>query len=122
MQPGDIVFGQLVTAEGITILEASSLCFIPPMYKIELIDFRKKLLRGKPRFTAANLCDWDLEFIERYLDIMDKVLNPYFYRLRGLEFWLFTLYDKNELSDLAKKDRAALESLLKIELKMRTQV
>ena len=37
----------------------------------------------------------------------------YFYWVRGLEFWLFTLYDKNELSDLSKKDRATLESLLK---------
>ena len=76
MQPGDIVFGQLVTAEGITILEAASLCFIPPIYKIELIDFRKELLRGAPRFTAETLCDWDLELIERYLDIMYKVLHP----------------------------------------------
>ena len=43
----------------------------------------------------------------------------YFYWVRGLEFWLFTLYDKNELSDLSKKDRATLENLLKIELTMR---
>jgi hypothetical protein len=35
------------------------------------------------------------------------------------QFWLFTLYDKNELSDISKKDRATLESLLKIELQMR---
>jgi hypothetical protein len=46
----------------------------------------------------------------------------YFYWVRGLEFWLFTLYDKNELSDLSKKDRATLEGLLKFELKMRKQV
>ena len=76
MQTGDIVFGQLVTAEGITILEASSPCFIPPIYKIDLIEFRNKLLRSEPRFTAATLCEWDLELIERYLDIMDKVLHP----------------------------------------------
>jgi hypothetical protein len=76
MQPGDIVFGQLVPAEGIAILEAASLCFIPPIYKIELVDFRKELLRGEPCFTAATLCEWDLELIERYLDIMDKVLHP----------------------------------------------
>jgi hypothetical protein len=75
MQPGDIVFGQLVTAEGITILEASSLFFIPPIYKIELIDFRKELLRGEPRCTAAALHEWDLELIERYLDIIDNVLH-----------------------------------------------
>jgi hypothetical protein len=76
MQPGDIVFGQLVTAEGITILEAASVCFIPPIYKIELIDFRKELLRGERCFTPATLCEWDLELIERYMGIMDKVLHP----------------------------------------------
>jgi len=76
MQPGDIVFGQLVTAEGITILEASSLFFIPPIYKIDLMDFRKDLLRGEPRCTPADLRDWDLELIERYLGIMDNVLHP----------------------------------------------
>ncbi len=46
----------------------------------------------------------------------------FFCWVRGLEFWLFTLYDKNELSALSKKDRATLESLLKIELKMRKWV
>jgi len=48
MQPGNIVFGQLVTAEGITMLEASSMFFIPPIYKIELIDFRKNCLAVNP--------------------------------------------------------------------------
>ena len=85
MQPGDIVFGQLVTAEGITLLEAASLCFIPPIYKIELIDFRKELLRGEPRFTAATLCEWDLELIERYLGIMDRVLDPQLPKLHNTD-------------------------------------
>jgi len=85
MQPGDIVFGQLVTAEGITILGAASLCFIPPIYKIELIDFRKELLRGEPCFTGETLCEWDLELIERYLGIMDKVLHPQFPKLHNTD-------------------------------------
>ena len=85
MQYGDIVFGQLVTAEGVTILEAASLCFIPPIYKIELIDFRKELLRGEPRLTAETLCEWDLELIERYLDIMDKVLHPQLPKLHNTD-------------------------------------
>jgi hypothetical protein len=76
MQPGDILFGQLVTAEGITLLEASSPYRIPPMHKIELIDFRKELLRGEPRCSASALQEWDLELIERYLAIMDNVLHP----------------------------------------------
>jgi hypothetical protein len=84
-KPAISVFGQLVTAEGITILEAASLCFIPPIYKIELIEFRKKLLRGKSRFTAATLCDWDLELIERYLGIMDRVLHPQLPKLHNTD-------------------------------------
>src|SRR5256884_125892 len=31
MEPGDIVFGQLVQAEGITMLECAGSCFIPPI-------------------------------------------------------------------------------------------
>ncbi len=46
----------------------------------------------------------------------------YFYWVRGLEFWLFTLFDKNELGELSKRDRATLEGLLKTELKMRKSV
>jgi hypothetical protein len=76
MQPGDIVFGQLVTAEGVTLLEASSTCLIPPIYKIELIDFRRELLHGGPHCTGEALRELDLELIERYLDIIDRVLNP----------------------------------------------
>ena len=30
----------------------------------------------RTRFTAETLCDSDLELIERYLDIIDKVLDP----------------------------------------------
>jgi len=36
--------------------------------------------------------------------------------------WTDKLYDKNELSDLSKKDRATLEGLLKFEIKMRRQI
>jgi hypothetical protein len=85
MQQGDIVFGQLVTAEGITILEACSPSCIPPIYKIELIDFRNELLRDERRFTAETLGEWDLEIIERYLDIMDKVLHPQLPKLHNTD-------------------------------------
>ena len=37
----------------------------------------------------------------------------------GPEFWLFTLYDKDELSDLTPKQRAVLKERAKGELKMR---
>ena len=43
----------------------------------------------------------------------------YYYWMGGPEFWLFTLYDKDEASDLTAKQRAALKELVKGELKMR---
>jgi hypothetical protein len=43
----------------------------------------------------------------------------YYYWTGGPEFWLFTLYDKDEMSDLIPKQRAALKERVKDELKMR---
>ncbi len=43
----------------------------------------------------------------------------YYYWTGGPEFWLFTLYDKDEMSDLTPKQRAALKERVKDELKMR---
>ena len=36
------------------------------------------------------------------------------------QFWLFTLYDKDELDDLSPKEKAVLKTLLKQELEERT--
>jgi len=43
----------------------------------------------------------------------------YYYWLGGPEFWLFTLYDKDEMTDLKPKERAQLKERLKSELKAR---
>ena len=43
----------------------------------------------------------------------------YYYWIRGPEFWLFALYDKDERSDLTADQRAAFKAVLKGELNMR---
>ena len=43
----------------------------------------------------------------------------YYFWTAGPEFWLFTLYGKDELSDLTPRQRAALKELVKGELKVR---
>lgn len=43
----------------------------------------------------------------------------YFFWEAGRQFWLFTLYDKSESSDLSAKERAALKAMLKRELEAR---
>jgi hypothetical protein len=43
----------------------------------------------------------------------------YYFWTGGPEFWLFTLYDKDEMDDLTPKQREALKERVKGELKMR---
>lgn len=42
----------------------------------------------------------------------------YYYWVRGPQFWMFTLYDKDEASDLSKDERDALSDLLREVLKL----
>jgi hypothetical protein len=43
----------------------------------------------------------------------------YYYWTGGKEFWLFTVYDKDELDDLLPKERESLRVQLKAELRRR---
>ena len=42
----------------------------------------------------------------------------YWWRV-GMQFWLYTLYDKDELADLTPQQRKALKAMLKMELESR---
>lgn len=44
----------------------------------------------------------------------------YYWWQSGQQFWLFTLYDKDEMGDLSPDERAALKTMLKRELEART--
>ena len=44
----------------------------------------------------------------------------YYWWQAGGQFWLFTLFDKNEASDLSAQERDALKTMLKRELETRT--
>jgi hypothetical protein len=43
----------------------------------------------------------------------------YFWWEAGRQFWLFTLYDKDEMSDISAQERKALKDMLKRELEAR---
>jgi hypothetical protein len=43
----------------------------------------------------------------------------YFGWAAGLQFWLFTVYDKDEQDDLSPQQRKALRTMLKAELEAR---
>ena len=43
----------------------------------------------------------------------------YYWWVAGLQIWLFTLYDKDDLSDLTPQQRKALKAMIKAELEAR---
>jgi len=43
----------------------------------------------------------------------------YYWWGSGTQFWLFTLYDKDEMSDLSSDEKKAFKSMLKAELEAR---
>ena len=45
----------------------------------------------------------------------------YYFWTGGPEFWLFTVYDKDEVADLTARQRGMLKERLKDELRMRKQ-
>ena len=46
----------------------------------------------------------------------------YYWWVTGLQFWLFTLYDKDEMADLTPQQRKALKAMIKAELEARRSV
>ena len=58
-------------------------------------------------------------FIERGKGKRGGLRVIYYYWANGPEFWLFTVYDKDEMADLTPKQRAALKERVKDELKVR---
>lgn len=45
----------------------------------------------------------------------------YYWWIQGPQFWLFTIYDKDEMDDLSPKDRKALKERVKLELAARSK-
>jgi len=45
----------------------------------------------------------------------------YYWWLNGSQFWLFTLYDKDEVIDLTAAEKKALKALLEIEVAARSK-
>ena len=43
----------------------------------------------------------------------------YYWWVTGLQFWLFTVYDKDEMADLTPPQRRALKAMIKTELRAR---
>lgn len=75
-QAGDILFGKVVTIDGVSMLEACAPFMFPPMEKSAVLKLRKKMGRSKSPLTPERLRDYRYDMLSLYHDITDRLLNP----------------------------------------------
>lgn len=73
---GDILFGKLVSINGVTMLEACAPFMFPPMEKSAILELRKKIERRNKTVTPEVLREYRYEMLAIYHDIVDRLLNP----------------------------------------------
>ncbi|GAP66043.1 hypothetical protein MBSD_n1345 [Mizugakiibacter sediminis] len=76
LQAGDLVYGQLASAQGVTLLEACGPVVIPPIDKLAVIELRQQIERGSAAAPREKLREYDCELRELYLDLTDRLLHP----------------------------------------------
>ncbi len=75
-EKSDLLFGKLVTIEGITMLEACSPFSIPPSMKLPILELRKLIKTAHPTIEKSTLKKYDFEFLDLYHFFHDSILNP----------------------------------------------
>ena len=69
--------------------------------------------------AAMTGTDFAAQWRGRYTTLRGGLRVIYYWWDGGGQFWLFTLYDKDEMDDLNPKQKAALKTMLKAELEAR---
>lgn len=85
MRAGQILYGQLVTVDGATLMEACGPFPFPRRMKLDLIDLRKDMHLESSPVTAETLDDWEVELRSMYLDAVDEAMNPPPLRLQNTD-------------------------------------
>ncbi len=77
MQPGDMLFGQVVQVEeDLTMLEACSGFVIPPRFKPSVIELRRNIGASEDFFAAELLREYDFELLRLYHDLFQDIFYP----------------------------------------------
>jgi hypothetical protein len=76
MVRGDVLFAQLASVDGLTMLEAFNGYAIPPIEKASIIELRAHITKENPQITPQLLRDYDLELLDLFHEIHDRLFNP----------------------------------------------
>lgn len=84
-QAGDILFGKVVTIDGVSLLEACAPFMFPPMDKSAILKLRKKMQSSKLPLTPERLREYRYDMLDIYHDIVERLLNPPMPRLHNTD-------------------------------------
>ena len=76
MQRGDLLFGQLASLDGLTMLEASNGFAISPMEKAPIIELRARIAAANPVITHQILRDCNYQLLNLFHEIAERAFNP----------------------------------------------
>ncbi|SHE54431.1 Protein of unknown function [Desulfacinum infernum DSM 9756] len=74
LQPGDVIFGNAATVDGVGMLIAAGMTFFPPDRKPAIIELRKRLQSGNRVIDDEVLHDWDAEIRQLYFDLEREMM------------------------------------------------
>jgi hypothetical protein len=103
MREGDLIFGQVARAGGLGFLETCQAFVIPPSYKIEILEFRRRHFpeRSAPPASVRAL---DIEVLALYNGMAARLLEPKLPALRNTDGE--TLSPRRVVFDVASAEEA----------------
>ena len=73
---GDIIFGNVVTLDGVSILDGCAPISIPPAEKGVVIELRRHLRKAAPKLTPKILREARIEVTDVYYETAERLLHP----------------------------------------------
>lgn len=89
VQPHDVIFAQVASAEGINLIESVAQVAFPPSDKVEIIDLRQRMRKHQPGsdgddpyVSREQMHEWAFELHELYWTLSERALYPVFPELQ----------------------------------------
>ncbi|HVB77505.1 MAG TPA: SEC-C metal-binding domain-containing protein [Candidatus Nitrosotalea sp.] len=76
LRRGDIVLAKVVTLDDVSVLDGCSPIAFPPLEKATIIKLRNHIRKAHRSITPEVVADYDLELLEVYHSIAERLLNP----------------------------------------------
>ena len=76
LRAGDIVLAQVVTVDGLSVVDGMAPFAIPPRLKGPIVALRDAISRAHPSISQAVLRDYDFDVLLVYHQFAEQLLNP----------------------------------------------